>query len=191
MLPIGQYDLRSPQAAELADLLGPNLGYPAGVVNRTPINGDMQTGAQQWASAISSQLETPASVELSLSKEYNPGTRELSVTVTGISKEAITGDIRISVMLTESGIVDAQDDFEAGGIVQDYVHNHVLRTMLTPAAGAPVVTSLVAGQTFSQMYSTTLDAAWIPSNMEIIAFVSNVQGSSFPVLQAASVHLTD
>ncbi len=29
-------------------------------------------------------------------------------------------------MLTESGIIDAQDDLEAGGIVLDYVHKHVL-----------------------------------------------------------------
>jgi hypothetical protein len=188
---LGVYDLRAPQSQELFDLLGPNLGYPAGVINRTPVNGDMQISANQWASAISAELATPPAVELSLTKDFNPDTRELTVTVSGIAKQPVTGDIRLSIMLTESGIIDAQDDLEAGGIVPDYVHKHVLRTMMTPATGAPILSSLTTGQTFTQTLTITLDPAWNAANMEIIAFISNVQGSSFPVLQASSAHVTN
>ena len=189
--PLGEYDLRSPQAQELYDLLGPNFGYPAGVINRIRVNGDMQIGANQWSSAITQQLESAPAVELVLTKTFDPTTRSLSVNVSGIAKEPVAGDIRISVMLTESGIIDAQDDQEAGGIVEDYVHMHVLRTMMTPAAGASVLTSLTTGQTFSQDYSITLEPNWVPENMEIVAFVSNVQGDQLPVLQAISAHVTD
>ena len=189
--PLGVYDLRAPQSQELFDLLGPNLGYPAGVINRTPVNGNMQISANQWASAISAQLAIPPAIELSLTKEYNLDTRELIVTVSGIAKQPVAGDIRLSVMLTESGIIDAQDDFEAGGIVPDYNHKHVLRTMMTPATGAPMLSSITTGQTFTQTFTIILDPAWNPGNMEIVAFVSNVQGTSFPVLQASSLHVTD
>jgi hypothetical protein len=191
LFPIGQYDLRAPQAQELYNLLGPNLGYPAGVVNRTLVNGDMQIGANQWSSAISRELQTPPAVELSIVKEYNPISRELSVSVTGIAKQDLSGDLRLSVMLTESGIVDAQDDQEFGGIDPNYVHKHVLRTMLTPVNGVAVGTSFISGQPFTQTFSITLEPNWNADEMEIIAFVSNVQGSVFPVLQAVSVHLAD
>jgi hypothetical protein len=119
---------------------------------------------------------------------YNPASY---VTVSGIGKEELSGEINLSIMLTESGIIDAQDDFEAGGIVDDYVHKHVLRDMMTPVTGAPVLSSIITGQTFSETYTKTLDAGWEADNMEIIAFVSLVNGSDFPVIQAASVHLTE
>ena len=113
------------------------------------------------------------------------------MTVSGIAKEDIAGDIRLSIMLTESNIIDAQDDQEAGGIVQDYVHKHVLRDMMTPATGAQIETSFSTGETFTQSFTMVLNAAWNADNMEIIAFVSNVAGSTFPVLQAAGTHVTE
>jgi hypothetical protein len=115
--PLGQYDLRTDEGEFIFDYLGPNLGYPAGVVNRIPVNGEMQISLNQWASAITRELQIEPAVELTLNSIYNANTRELMVTVSGIGKQTVQGDIRLSIMLTESGIVDAQDDFEAGGIV--------------------------------------------------------------------------
>jgi len=189
--PLGTYDLRTDEGEFIIDYLSQPIGYPSGVVNRTPISGEMQLGLNQWASAITAAIQVPPAIELSIVKTYDAVTRQLVVTVNGIGKEALSGDVRISIMLTESGIIDAQDDFEAGGIVPDYVHKHVLREMLTPAAGASVLTGITTGQTFSQTYTTTLDASWVADDMEIIAFTSLVNGSDFPVLQAASVHLAD
>jgi hypothetical protein len=120
-------------------------------------------------------------------REYDPGTRELTVTINGIAKQAVTGDIRVSIMLTESGIVDAQDDNENGGIVNDYVHKHVLRDMLTPATGATIANSLSAGGTFSYTNTIVLKEEWNAQEMEIVAFISNVQGEVFPVVQATTV----
>lgn len=186
---IGQYDFRTAEGEILYDYLGPNLGYPAGVIDRTPVNNEMQLSANAWASAITNEIQETPAVEFTIDHEYTPSTRELIVTINGIGKESVTGDIRVSIMLTESGIVDAQDDLEAGGIVQNYVHNHVLRAMLTPAKGAPFATNLIAGQTFSPTFTGVLDAAWDPQKMEIVAFISLVNGGSFPVLQAGSAQL--
>ncbi len=189
--PLGEYDLRTDEGEELIDYLGSPIGYPSGVVNRTLFNGEMQLGANAWASAISQYIQTPPAVDLSIIKDYNEATRELIVTVNGIGKEVVTGNINLSIMLTESGIVDAQDDQEAGGIVLDYVHKHVLRDMMTPASGELIVTNISVGQTISQTYSITLDPSWVANNMEIVAFVTNVNGSNFPVLQAAHVGVTE
>ena len=190
--PIGQYDFRTEEGEILFDYLGPNLGYPSGVVNRIPVSGDMQIGANAWASAISNEIQKAPAIELSITKQFNPATRELSVTVGGIAKEPVAGNIHLSIMLTESGIIDAQDDAEATPhIVPDYVHKHLLRDMMTPAQGAPILTSISTGQTFSETFSLTLDQSWVAENMEIIAFVSRVAGNEFPVLQAVSAHVTE
>jgi len=185
---LGPNDLRSPQAQELFNLLSPILFYPTGAVDRTLVSGDMQLTLNQWASAITKELETEPAVDISIENVYNDVTRELEVTVSGIGKYSVTGDLRLSVMVIENNIIDGQNDIEAGGngIVLDYVHKHVLRTMLTPAAGESILTSISTGQTFSQTYTTTIPVAWNADNMEIIAFISNVQGASFPVLQATS-----
>ena len=188
---LGPNDLRAPQSQDLFNLLSPVLFYPTGAVNRTPVIGDMQLSLNQWASAISSHLETEPAIDLSIERNYIPDTRELEVTVSGIGKQPLSGDIRLSIMLTESNIIDAQDDLEAGGIVLDYVHRHVLRDMMTPSHGITLFNSISTGQTFNQTFTTTIPAEWNADNMEIIAFVSNVQGSSFPVLQAASTHVTE
>lgn len=189
----GKYDFRTEEGEFLFGYLGPNLGYPAGVVDRTPVSGDMQISRNQWASAITSEIQIQPAVELSIEKSYNETTRELVVTINGIGKEAVTGEIRLSALVTESGIIDAQDDAEAvpDHIVLDYEHNHVLRDMFTPAAGAPLFNDLIVGQTFSQTYSMILNEAWVPENMEIVVFASLVSGNTFPVMQAASAHVIE
>ena len=189
--PLGTYDFRTEEGEFLFDYLGPNLGYPAGVVDRIAVNGDMQIGRNQWASAITSEIQIPPAIELSIVKEYDPATRSLHITVNGIGKEDVANEIRLSVSLIESGIIDAQDDLEAGGIVPDYVHRHVLRDMLTPATGAPVTSSIITGQTFSNSFTYTIPQEWVAESMEIIAFVTEAQGTVYPVLQATSAHVAE
>ena len=189
---LGVYDLRTEEGEFLIEYLDQPVGYPSGVVNRTRVNGKMQLGLNQWASAITSEIQVPPAIDLSISKTYDADTRQLVVTVNGIGKENLDGEIRVSVMLTESGIVDAQDDAEADPhIVEDYVHKHVLRDMLTPAAGGMVQNNILVGQTFSESFTTTLNADWVADDMEIIAFVSLVNGSDFPVVQATTAHVVE
>lgn len=191
LLPLGIYDFRTEEGDFLYGYLGAPFGYPSGVVDRTPRGGEMQIGLQQWASAVNNDIQIPPAIEIAITRTYDAGTHQLNVTIDGIGKENVTADLRLSIMLTESGIVDAQDDQEAGGIVPDYVHNHVLRDMLTPAAGEPFATSIKTGEQFSKNYSITLSDQWVPENMEIVAFVSAVSGGNFPVLQATHIHLTE
>ncbi len=189
--PLGTYDLRTEQGEFLIEYLSQPIGYPSGVVNRTSVNGDMQITLNQWASAITSAIQVPPAIDLSIVRTYDVQSRQLIVTVSGIGKEVLSGEIRLSIMLTESGIIDAQDDFEAGGIVDDYEHKHVLRDMMTPVAGAPVLNSIATGQTFSETFTKTLDAGWEADKMEIIAFVSLINGNDFPVIQATTLHLAE
>jgi hypothetical protein len=190
--PLGQYDLRTEEGEFLYTYIGAPVGYPAGSINRTVVGNDLQLSLNQWASEINQQIQEEPVVEIAVTTEFNEATRELTVHTTTVGKENLQGgELRLSIMLTESGIVDAQDDIEAGGIVDDYVHNHVLRDMLTPAAGETIGVGVLTGQVISKTHTITLAENWKPGNMEVIAFVSRVAGDEIPILQAASAHVIE
>jgi len=189
---VGTYDLRTGEGENIFTMLGPNIGYPAGVVNRTQFNGDYQHGQQAWADFIAQELDDEPRVEFTIEHEFNASDRKLSVDVEGISKVDLNGDIRVSLMITESGIVDAQDDLEAGGIVDDYVHKHVLRGMATPFGGTSIADGLELGAFFNTNLEMTMDPSWNEQECEIIVFISEVRGADdIRVLQAGIAHLVD
>jgi thiol-disulfide isomerase/thioredoxin len=190
---IGTYDLRTDEGEALFDYLGPNSGYPAGVVNRTAFNNELQLTASAWAGFIGNEIENEPVVEFSIGKTFDPATGSLSVSISGRAKTSISGDLRISIMLTENDIIDAQDDIDAGGIIDDYKHKHVLRGMLTKFDGESFTDQLSTGESINLQFSGTLKPEWVTSNMDIVAFISNVSSSpnTFSVLQAGKLHLID
>lgn len=190
--PLGVYDFRTEEGEDLYDYLGPPVFYPAATIDRTLVTGDRMLGLNQWASLVTEHIQQDPDVDLSVETVFEPGTRELRVNVSGIGKRTVNGDIRISVMLTESGIVDWQDDVEADPhIVTDYVHKHVLRDMLTAARGDVLDNSISLGETFARSYVKVLPVDWVPEKMEVIAFVNVVDGGNFPVIQATVAHVAE
>ncbi len=190
---IGEHDLRTEEGEALFDYLGPNSGYPAGVVDRTYFNGELQLTASAWAGYIGNEIEEDPLVEFQISRDYNGQDRTIRVSLNGRAKASVSGDLRASVMILENGIVDAQDDFEAGGVVEDYVHKHVLRDMLTKFDGESFATDLLVGEAFDLEFSGTIDPDWNDSRIDIVAFITNVKSGegTFEVLQAGQLHLVD
>lgn len=183
---VGEYDLRTDEGEQLYDYLGPIIGYPTGVVNRREFNSDLQHSSNAWGAYILEEFEDDPLADFTIENIYNPGNRLLITQVEGEALTAISGDIRISVMLTENGIVDAQDDQEAGGIVDDYVHKHVLRDMATKFDGDPLASQLNEGEHFQESFSLILDEDWVAEACEVVVFISivDVAGETFRVLQA-------
>jgi hypothetical protein len=116
----------------------------------------------------------------------------LHLVISGRAKVEIPEEVRISVMITESGIIDAQDDKEAGMIVEDYVHNHVLRDMLTPYDGQILAPSLIGGEEFMVEFHYDLSNAWNADECNVVAFISINSGSGdIAVLQAGETHIIE
>jgi hypothetical protein len=189
---LGVFDLRTDEGEALFDYLGPNTGYPAGVINRKEFNGDLQLGANAWAAFIANEVDEVPVVEFTLDSEFDTNSRLLTLQISGLAKETLSGEIRLSAMVTEDNIIDAQDDSDAGGIVEDYVHNHVLRAMMTNFNGNPIANQLSFGQSFQHQYTFTLDEVWDEAQCNVIVFASILDqgGSGFEVLQAGKIHVT-
>jgi len=190
--PLGQYDFRTDEGELLFDYLGPNLGYPAGVIDRRKFNNEFQQGTNVWAGYIAQESALEPRVEFTISRSYQENTRHLYLLIEGRAKFDIPEELRISVMITESGIIDAQVDSEAGGVVEDYVHNHVLRDMLTPFDGHELAPALIAGEEFEVEFAYEMSSAWNAAQCNIIAFISlNTNSGDITVLQAGETHVME
>lgn len=85
-------------------------------------------------------------------------------------------DLRLTVWLVEDCVKsDTQE-----GVDGTYVHNGVLRRMVTDAWGEPLDLSSLE---FSRSYEIPVDEGWNVDNMRVVAFVSNYDSDSYRNLQ--------
>lgn len=185
-----KYDFRTPEGDALNVFLGsPDKGYPSSIINRRNFPGEtsLHNVITKWPAYIESETTQEAAFGLDLQPEFDPATRELTVQVTGIARRAVNNPLRITVMITESGIVDYQKDAILGEI-PEYIHKHVLRGMVnTNAEGDVLAPGATAGQTLLYQGSRTLPADWKEDKCELVAFISD--GNTRYVYQAAKKKL--
>lgn len=118
----------------------------------------------------------PAYVDVNIESAYEPASRKLAITVSG---EAIAklkgGNPTLNVWLTESGLSAADNPklgqmTSSGKLDMSFVHNHTMRATLTGSWGQTLSLGI---EPYSETFTTTLNAAWKPENMEIVAFIAN------------------
>src|SRR5690606_38425113 len=75
--------------------------------------------------------------------EYQTSTRMLNVEVKAKFRQAYSGDVMVSVVLTEDSIIGAQKDYRIKGAekIKDYVFNHMLRASLNGTWGTTLKSS--------------------------------------------------
>ena len=172
--------------------LGEPVGYPTAVVNRKLFDGESSLqllGQTKWAGRIAEEIAIAPKVDIEIERAYDDATRELSATVTLSIEETIEeDDVRITVLMTESGVMDAQ--LTPTGIVEDYSHKHVLRGFVTNYNGNPLTESLTAGSEIVKEYTYTLPEAWVASKCTVVALVS-LGGTQKDVLQAHEVGVVE
>ncbi len=194
-----KYDFRNEDAADLEIFLKDWLGKPSAYFNRERFQELEAEGlwghpaSGQWQTYVERELEKPQVMEVTIVKTFDPITRVLDVTVAALPLENISGEFKVSIMLTESDIIDAQDD--VGNIIEEYEHNHVLRDVITNFDGDSFASQFTKDQAQTKTYTYTIPddgtGLWNPEHIEIIAFIANTEGESEEILQAAQEHLVD
>ena len=128
--------------------------FPAGMVNRVAYGDGKVLDRKDWANAAREITAQESPLNLGSAAEYDAATRKLTVEVEGYftSECSAMDDLSLNVMLLESGVVGVQRGVEN----QDsYIHNHMLRAVLTPQWGE-VVGGGAAGQSFTRKYEYTV-----------------------------------
>lgn len=186
-----KYDFRTSDGTNLLSYLGEPLGYPTAVVNRKKFEGefDIQLGQNQWAGFIAQEAAQAPEVALTLQRNYDAASRQLSLEVSVKTLESIENpDIRLSLALTENNVVDVQ--LAPGGKVTDYKHQHILRDFITNYDGNPIPEAQKADVTTTKSFTYTLPEAWNAKNCNIVAFV-HLNGEQKDIIQAAQVKVME
>ena len=194
-----QYDFRTKWGEEWDNNFGASeIGLPRGMVNR--IGGQSPTlGKDEWAAVVANELKKEIDLEINISSNSE------SITVTSDIQNNIIGNFNLVVCLAESNIINWQKD----GVnnVEDYEHNHVLRTVLIDDAISSS-TNLVSGEQIVRSIEYDLEAlekfnidyssenleegngnagGWNAANMSVIAFIYNTNSNE--IVQVEEVDL--
>ncbi len=187
------YDLRTNTGDELADLFAPLSGIPAAVFNRTKIGDDplLVLIPDTWPTKVLGELAIDPIVDVTTDIDYNDTTRVLTITVDALALVDQTGDFRIGVAITESHIIDKQNNDSVTDT--EYEHNHILRKYITSIEGDPLTSELLINTTTTKTYTFQVpeeDGTWIAENLSVVSFVSevNAEDGTFKVLQADEEH---
>ena len=119
---------------------------------------------------------SPAFASVQLQASYDAATRQLTISSEGEAlpeATAIYGDLALTLLLTEDGVVSRQAQYNAATQRttnnQNYVHDYVLRGFMTSPTGDAIQ---VEDGRFSATHTTTLDAAWKPERMRVVALLT-------------------
>jgi hypothetical protein len=189
--PSSQHDFRITEGEEITEYIGHPLGYPSAVINRKDFDGGdyfLPKVKSFWAEFIDQEIGLQPKLSVIISKNYDSLTRELSVQISGEAKVDIIGDLKLNILITESNIVDSQEVLDVG-VVENYVHNHVLKTTMTESTGDNLAINLMNGATYEKNYSMILPDDWDESNCEVIAFVNLIDGQQKEILQVESTQV--
>jgi len=196
MLPESTIDFKTDDGEDLINYLGAPASYPSAVINRKDFDGGtyrLQYTLAKWVGFIDEEINEDPKITVNIDKTYDEVTRQLSLEVFGVALEDLANELRVTIMIAESNIVNAQDDQSQGGVVVDYVHKHVFRETLTNFDGNIIAAS---GLEKAGNYSFSIDGFVLPDDWkyedcEIIAFVNEIEGQNKEVLQAEAKKIKD
>jgi hypothetical protein len=165
-------------------------GLPMGMISRkdwTSTGSSHLKSVNSWPTNTAAIIATEAKIKISGTVAYNGSNRQITVNGEVESLADFTDDLKIAIAVTESGIVAPQlmpDDTRNA----TYVHNDVLRTMLTQALGDQLAVSPVAkGAKFPVQYSIALSSDWVEANCQVIIYVIN--NSNNEILQVEKLKI--
>lgn len=152
---------------------------------------DANVGAKVVQAMMDYQCSFPAFVQVTPSCAYDEASRQVTVSVKGECNgifQNLTPDTRLTIFLTEDNVTAKRVQT---GTTDDYTHHHVLRSVLTDTFGDAVEWE---GNVFDVTKTATLDEAWKPADINVVAFISKPFNSSnvnnAPVINAATTRIS-
>lgn len=117
------YDFRTNWGDDLDDFYGISaMGLPRGMVNRTGFPNNHKLGKGEWASKVALELNKDIDFKIYISSNEN------SINIISNVQNNLNSNYNLVVCLTENNIINWQKDGSEN--IEEYVHNHVLRTIL-------------------------------------------------------------
>lgn len=183
------YDFRTQAGNELFTFFN-GFAVPSGMINRRDYSTSLThlKTHTSWNTLVAEEAAKDPDLDIRISKTYNPTSRQLTVKTVLKGLRNVPGNFKLSVFLTESGIISPQKN--GSQRIENYTHNNVLRASLNGTFGIQVMTGGIAqNKEESYEYSLPLPADWVAENCEIVAFVYDAD--TYYVAQAAKKYVRD
>ena len=195
------YDFRTKWGEELDGFFNiSDAGLPKGMINRIDYPSDHRKNKGQWLASVQQELDKEVVFGLNINSSFDGNNSIIDISTDALKN--ITGDYKLVVCLTENEITNWQKD----GVIEDenYIHNHVLRSLITSAWGDDVSlsTNISNGENYTHNYSVNLadlenfnidysnntlfqgngeSGGWNQNNISILAYIYD--NSNYEILQ--------
>ena len=191
--PKSKQDFRTDDATEVANqIFGGLKGMPEAGFDRTEYDGIKLSARPKWGGASDERAATKTTtpVNIHISSSYDDAAREVTIKVKLAYTEEVNLKQNLTVAIVEDSIVDVQKDLTT--IHTDYVHEHVLRDIVTPVIGTQLPEKLnpkVPGRVYERTFKAPVGEKWHPEHCHIVAFVTNDDATSREVVQVEEVKM--
>ncbi|MEN9943676.1 MAG: hypothetical protein RLZZ91_1677 [Bacteroidota bacterium] len=136
-----------------------------------------------WQSIVTNRLNVSTPVALQANCEYVAADNVLNIHMNSQFIGDYTGNVNLVVLLVENHIISAQEDYsQTPSEIEEYEHEHVLRTNVTEPMGNLVINSPSTGYSSTNSFTIPLQANWVPTNMTVVGYL--VDANSHEVLNA-------
>ena len=99
-----------------------------------------------------------------------------------------TGNVNLVVLLVENHLVSPQEDYsQTPPEIEDYEHEHVLRTNVSEPMGNQIANNPAAGFSATTSFTIPLESIWTPTNMTVIGYL--VDANTHAVLNAVEYEI--
>ncbi len=187
--PANQYDFRSPEITEYSKFIGTAQAVPTASVNRLIPQGALHPYLNSpWSGPIGLSFTKDYGIGMFLTNIYDETTRKLDIKINIAPEQTLSGENRLSVVITQDSIVDVQLDGPTR--IPDYIHRHVLRDVVSATNGDLISEPLTGGApTISKTYSVTLPANYVAKHCSVVAFVHHGTSTDREVFQAVEAEV--
>jgi hypothetical protein len=184
----GYPDYRTQEGIQISQNVGGSTAIPCADVDRVHFPSQNQIviySRNSWETFVEQRLAVDNPCNLELTADYNAQDRTVRIN-TGIHfLKTVDSLIHLSIMIIEDDIVSPQKQ-PNNSVDSNYVHQHMLRDMITPALGSITHTTTEVGRVVRRDYEYQLPEDFVAENCRIVALVHRIGGSQ-RVLQAAEV----
>ena len=194
---LSKYDFRTQDATDVVNnIFGGIKNMPVAAFDRKEVGGDLQLSLTQWSNPPVQRAALATPVNIHLESTYNSTEKKAMLKVKLAYTAKVDMSQTLNVMLVEDSIIDAQ---KVGlQIEKEYVHEHVLRKVITPIAGSILpekVNPKEAGKVYERRFALNIDSLdekkeWHIEHMHAVVFVTNDVAGDKTVVHAADVKLT-
>lgn len=188
---VSKYDFRTEDATDVGSSIFGGVGaMPLAGFDRTLVSGSNLLNTGNWSATAATRSGDGTPINVYINSAYDETTREATIQVKLAYTELVTLKENLTIAIVEDSIIDAQKTPDT--IIKEYVHEHVLRDIITPVVGQPIppkVEPKEPGRVYEQTLKYTVDEAWHAEHCHIIAFVNRDDATDRHIVQAAEAKL--